>query len=345
MKNYLTYRSRKLPLSFLIDKKALWLTLFLLLLTFAVVVISTGLGSMFIHPLDVLSVLFGGGSEINQVVVLNLRLPRIIVALLVGIALGVAGSIMQSLMRNPLASPDIVGVTGGASAAAVAFLTLFEGISIHYLPFAAFVGAAVVTLLIYLLAWKKGVTPLRLVLVGVGIGAAMQALTTLLIVTSPIHLTSKAMIWLSGTVYGSNWNNVLTLLPWVVVFIPLTFIFARSINAQQLGDEVATSIGDPVHRHRFLLMLFCVALAGSAVAVGGAIGFVGLLAPHIARKLVGPSLGALIPTSAVIGGLIVLLADLIGRLAFDPLDVPVGIFTAAIGAPFFIFLLYKHRNH
>ncbi|ASS76463.1 iron ABC transporter permease [Tumebacillus algifaecis] len=344
MKKYMTFRTSKLPISFLIDRKALLLTLVLALLLFVAVVVSTGLGTMFIAPLDVLSVLFGGGSPGDQLVVLNLRLPRILVALLVGIGLGVSGAIMQSLIRNPLASPDIIGITGGASVAAVAFFTMVEGVSIHYVPFAAIVGAAIVTLLIYVLAWKNGVTPLRLVLVGVGIGAAMSALTTLLIVTAPIQLTARSMIWLSGTVYGSSWQNVWTLLPWTLVFVPLSIIFARSINAQQLGDEVATGIGNPVHRHRFLLLMFCVALAGSAVAVGGAIGFVGLLAPHIARKLVGSALGALIPAAALCGGLLVVLADLIGRMAFAPLDVPAGIFTAAIGAPFFIFLLYKHRN-
>ncbi|TCP55778.1 iron complex transport system permease protein [Tumebacillus sp. BK434] len=344
MKKYMHFRLNTPPLSFLVDRKALVLSIVLVVLVLATVILSTGLGAMYIAPLDVVKALFGVGDPGAQLVVLNLRLPRILVALLVGIALGVAGAIMQSLIRNPLASPDIVGITGGASVAAVAFITLFEGVSVHFIPFAAFVGAALVTLLIYVLAWKNGVTPLRLVLVGVGIGSAMTALTTLLIVAAPIQLTSKAMIWLAGTVYGSSWQNVLTILPWVLVFVPLAIVFARSINVQQLGDEVATGVGNPVHKHRFLLLMFTVALAGSAVAVGGAIGFVGLLAPHIARKLVGSALGALIPTAGLFGGLIVLLADLIGRLAFEPLDVPVGIFTAAIGAPFFIFLLYKHRN-
>jgi iron complex transport system permease protein len=172
----------------------------------------------------------------------------------------------------------------------------------------------------------------------------MSALTTLLLVTSPIYLTSKAMVWLTGSVYGTNWNDVLTLLPWTLVFIPMAFLLGRNINIQQLGDEVAQGVGHHVERQRALLLFLCVALAGAAVAIGGAIGFVALLAPQIARKLVGPSFGALLPVAALSGSFIVVCADLIARVALPPLDLPVGIFTSAIGAPFFMYLLYKYRN-
>lgn len=344
MSRYLTLRSAKWPVSLLLDRRALLLMLLLAVGTFAAVVVSIGVGTMFIHPLDVIKALFGAGTDQHALVINMFRLPRILVALLVGIGLAVSGAILQSVIRNPLASPDVIGITGGASAAAVLFIVFFEQVSIHWLPLAAMIGAAVITALIYVLAYKNGITPLRLVLVGVGIGAAMQGLTTMLVVIAPIHLTSKAVIWMTGSVYGSNWQNVLTLLPWIVVFVPLALLFARSINAQQLGEEVATGVGNPVQRHRLILLFICVALAGAAVAIGGAIGFVGLLAPHIARKLVGPVPEVLLPVSALVGGLTVVLADLIARTAFAPLEVPVGIFTAAIGAPFFIYLLYRSRN-
>lgn len=149
---------------------------------------------------------------------------------------------------------------------------------------------------------------------------------------------------MTGSIYGTNWKVVMYLLPWLAIFLPLAIIFGRSLNAQQLGDEVATGIGHPVQKHRVLLLLISVALAGAAVAAGGAIGFVGLLAPHIGRKMVGPSMGVLLPVSGLIGALIVLLADWVARTAFAPLDLPVGIFTAAVGAPFFIYLLYMNRN-
>ena len=343
MKKYSSFRLG--PLSFLLDRRSALIVLLLLALTFVSVLVSAGLGQMQIHPLDVLKVLIGQGTSQDALIVNSFRMPRIVAALLVGMSLSVSGAILQSIIRNPLASPDVIGITGGASVAAVVFITLFETASIQLLPVAALIGAAVITLLIYALAYKNGVTPMRLVLVGVGINAAAAALTTLLIVTSPIYLTQKAVVWLTGSVYGTTWGNVQTMLPWVVIFIPLAIALSRNINIQQLGDDLATGVGSTVQRHRFLLLLICVALAGVAVAFGGAIGFVGLLAPHIARKLVGPLSGSLLPASALVGGLLVILADLVARVAMQPLDLPVGIFTAAIGAPFFIYLLYKNRNN
>ncbi|MGB8953947.1 MAG: iron ABC transporter permease [Tumebacillaceae bacterium] len=331
-------------LSFLLDRRSALIFLILLALTFVTVLVSAGMGQMQIHPLNVLNVLIGQGTPQDALIVTSFRLPRIVAGLLVGMSLAVSGAILQSIIRNPLASPDVIGITGGASVAAVVFITMFETASIQWLPFAALVGAAAITLLIYALAYKSGVTPMRLVLVGVGINAAATAVTTLLIVMSPIYLTQKAFVWLTGSVYGSTWGSVQTMLPWVVLFIPLAIGLSRNINIQQLGDDLATGVGHPVQRQRFLLLLICVALAGVAVAIGGAIGFVGLLAPHIARKLVGPLSGSLLPASALVGGLLVILADLLARMAMPPLDLPVGIFTAAIGAPFFIYLLYKNRN-
>ncbi|GAX89979.1 FecCD family ABC transporter permease [Effusibacillus lacus] len=344
MKKYVPFRMNKPPVSFLLDKKTAVITITLLILTMISLVVSTGLGSMKIHPLEVIKVLVGSGAEQYTVVVQSFRLPRNVIAILVGAALAVAGAILQGVFRNPLASPDIIGITGGASVAAIIFITQFEKASIHLLPVAAFLGAATVAVLIYILAWKRGVTPLRLVLIGVGMDFAMHGLTTLFLVISHIHLTSKAKIWLTGTLYGTTWNNVSIMLLWMLVLIPLTFVFGRNVNVQQLGDEIATGVGSELQRHRVILLTISVALAGSAIAFGGNIAFVGLLAPHIARKLVGSAFGGLLPVSALIGALMVMLADLVARTAFAPMDVPVGIFTSAIGAPFFIYLLYKNQN-
>jgi iron complex transport system permease protein len=345
MKKYVSFRSEKVPVSFLVDKNTLFLTLVFAILMFLVLVISIGMGTLKIHPIDVLKVLIGMGTERDALFIEKFRLPRALTALLVGASLAVAGAILQGLIQNPLASPDVIGITGGASAAAVAFIVLFESVSITWLPVAAFLGATLITFLIYGLAWKKGVTPLRFVLIGVGIDAAMHALTTLLLVISPTQHAAKAKIWLTGSVYGTNWDDVSTLFIWMLVLFPFTFVYARTINVQQLGDEIATGVGSPVQRHRFFLLLISAGLAGAAIAIGGAMTFVGLLAPHIARKLVGPSFGGLLPITALIGALMVMLADLIARTAFLPLDLPAGIFTSLIGAPFFMYLLYKNRNH
>jgi len=332
------------------DTSALKKIVLLMVLTMLAVIISTGIGDMQIAPWKVVSVFFGGGSSIDQLVVTSFRLPRILIALLAGMALAVAGGILQGMIRNPLASPDIIGVTGGAGAAVVAFLTIFSNkdntlmVSIKWLPVAAFIGATVIAFLVYFLAWKKGVSPVRLVLIGIGISALTQACTTLLMIMGPIYRASQANIWITGTVNGSDWQDVWILLPWSVIFIFLSFMITRQLNIQELGEEVATSAGANVQRQRFILLLMSTALVGGAVAFAGGIGFVGLMAPHMARRLVGSSFGALLPVAALLGGLLVMLADLIGRTLFLPLEVPAGVFTAAIGAPYFIYLLFKTRH-
>ncbi len=350
MSKYKKFRLFNGKLSLLIDRKATLIYTILAIITFAVFVISTGSGEMKIDPLTVVKVLFGSGPEMETLVITSFRLPRIIVALMVGISLAVAGGILQGMIRNPLASPDVLGITGGAAVAVVGFLSIFSDknhsltVSIAWLPLAAFIGAALVGFLVYFLAWKNGVSPIRLVLIGIGISALMQALTTLLMVTGPVYQASQANIWITGTVYGSNWKNVAILVPWAVVFFIIAIAAARMLNIQELGDEIATGLGDKVQRHRFLLLMLSTALIGISVAFAGAIGFVGLMAPHMARRLVGSSFEALLPTSALIGGILVMLADLIGRTLFSPLEVPAGVFTAGIGAPYFIYLLFKTRN-
>lgn len=350
MSKYKNFRPLKGKMSFLIDRKAALLLLTLLIGTFMVLVISTGIGDMKINPLTVVKVLFGGGPEMEKLIITSFRLPRIIVALAVGMSLAVAGGILQGMIRNPLASPDVLGITGGAAVAVVAFLAVFSDknnaltVSIAWLPLAAFLGAGIVAFLVYFLAWKNGVSPIRLVLIGIGISTLMQALTTLMMIMGPIYQAAQANIWITGTVYGSNWKNVATLVPWTVIFLLIAFIAARTINIQELGDEVAAGLGGKVQKQRFLLLMISTALIGSSVAFAGGIGFVGLMAPHMARRLVGSSFGALLPTAALLGGILVMIADLIGRTLFLPLEVPAGVFTAGIGAPYFIYLLFKTRN-
>ncbi|ALC87471.1 MULTISPECIES: iron ABC transporter permease [Bacillaceae] len=350
MNQYKSFRALKGKISFLFDKKAIFVLISFLVITGVVFIVSTGLGDMRLSPLTVLSVLFGGGSDMEQLVVQSFRLPRIIVALMVGIALAVAGGILQGMIRNPLASPDILGITGGASVAVVSFLSFFSDtnnsltVSIKWLPLAAFVGAGVIALLVYVLAWKNGVSPIRIVLIGIGISALMQALTTLMMIMGPIYRASQANIWITGSVYGSSWSNVAILVPWTIIFVTIAFIMVKNINILELGDDIATGVGGSIQRQRFFLLLVSTALVGGSVAFAGGIGFVGLMAPHMARRLVGSSFGALLPVSALIGGILVMLADLIGRTMFSPLEIPAGVFTAGIGAPYFIYLLFKTRN-
>lgn len=338
-------RSKSDRISIQIAKKTCLIILILSLLLVLLTIFGLSAGSDLIHPSIVIKELFGNGSGDYNFVLHTLRLPRVLMALLVGAALGVAGLILQGIIRNPLAAPDIIGVTSGASVGAIVFIVYFMGtVSIQFLPLAAILGASIVSFIIYLLSWKKGVTPIRMVLIGIGISALAKAVVTMLLVISEVAATTKAYLWLTGSLYGANMQDVYLLLPWVLVLLPLTFVMARIVNVKELGDDIAIGLGVNVQVYRLLFLLISVMLAGSAVAFAGGIAFVGLVAPHMSRMLVGRSFAALIPVTAIIGGIIVIAADIVARTAFLPKDLPTGVFTAAIGAPFFIYLLFKTRN-
>ncbi|MEC0485844.1 iron ABC transporter permease [Bacillus glycinifermentans] len=336
--------------SFLIGQKALFSLIVLLLVTVFAVVVSAGVGERFISPGTVMRTFFGIGDPADELIIMSFRMPRILVALFAGICLAASGAVLQGLIRNPLASPDVIGVTGGAAVAVVLFLMLFSDgtgaltVSIGWLPVAAFIGAALAGMLVYFLSYKNGASTFRLILIGIGFSMLAQSLTTLFMMKGPIYRISQANVWITGSVYGSNWQDVYILIPTAFILLLVCAAASRSVNIQTLGEELATGAGSSVQRNRFLLLLLSTALAGIAVAFAGTVGFVGLMAPHIARRLVGSSFGALLPVASLIGGLLVLTADIIGRTLFSPVEVPAGVFTAAIGAPYFIYLLYKSRN-
>lgn len=349
MKKYRSFRVRKI--SFLIDKKSFLIAISLFILMLITMILSLGIGQMKIAPLDVIFSIFGAGNDMENLVVRSFRMPRILLAIIAGAALAVSGAILQGIIRNPLASPDIIGITGGAAFTTVGFLALFSDrsntltVSIQWLPLASFIGAIGMGFLVYLLSWKKGgITPIRLILIGIGLSAAMQAFTTMMMLLGPIFTASKANIWLTGSVNGTNWKEIITISPWIVLMLLIAFVYARRLNIQELGEDLATNAGSLVQKDRLMLLLISTALAGGAVAFAGGIGFVGLMAPHMARKLVGSAFGALLPVSALLGSIIVLIADLVARTVYPGHEIPAGVFTSAIGAPYFIYLLYKTRN-
>lgn len=342
---WITIRLRRLPVSLTLDRRVPPVLGVIVLVTLAGMVLSVGTGEYPIAPIDVIRSILGlsTGNDDHAFVVNTLRLPRALVALLVGLALGVSGAIIQGLTRNPLASPELTGVTAGASFAAVTVIVLLPGLPIGILPFAAFGGGFVVALLLYILAWHGGDSPIRLILVGIGLTALLGAFTTIAVTFGEINQVQRALIWLTGSVYGSTWQEVYLLIPWLALFVPLALLRGRSLDALGLGEEIARGLGVRVTIDRGLLLLAAVALAASVVTVAGTIGFVGLIAPHIARRLVGPNHTGVLPVSALTGGMIVVLADLVGRTIFAPVEIPCGIITAIIGAPFFLYLLYRHR--
>ncbi|MPZ13187.1 MAG: iron chelate uptake ABC transporter family permease subunit [Chloroflexi bacterium] len=346
MSQWLVLRLDRPELSIRVDRRALPLLLGLTLAAFGAVVLHVALGVYPISPPEVARTLLGGGSPEQSFIIHALRLPRALVAFAVGAGLAVSGAILQGLTRNPLAAPDVVGVSGGASLAAVVVIVLFPGVPVAVLPAAAFVGALLAAVLVYLLAWRQGTSPVRLILVGIGVAAVGHALVTALITRTVVYAgyATRAMIWMTGSVYGRSWEHLWPLLPWLLVLLPVAFLGARHLNSLHLGDDLARGLGSRVEWQRAWLLMTAVALAAASVATAGPVAFVGLMAPHIARRLTGPSHGALLPAAASVGGLIVVGADLLGRTLFAPIEVPCGVITAAVGAPYLISLLYRNRR-
>ncbi|MBW4649600.1 MAG: iron ABC transporter permease [Kastovskya adunca ATA6-11-RM4] len=345
-KSWLVIRPWQLPLSFRLERHVPSTLLIIGAVILAAMVLSVGQGEYPIPPLEVVKTILGlpTANPDYPFIINTLRLPRTLVACGVGVALGISGTILQGLTRNPLAEPGIIGVNAGASLAAVTLIVLFPNVPLFVLPWAAFGGALAVAIFIYLLAWDQGSSPIRLILVGVGIAAVIYALTTLLITFGEIESVTQALVWLAGSVYGRSWEHLGSLLPWLAVFVPLSLVWARQLNALSLGEDIARGLGMRVEWQRSLLLLTSAAMAGAAVATAGAISLVGLMAPHLGRQLVGPNHEGLMLASALMGGLIVVLADWLGRILFAPIEIPCGVITAAVGAPYFLYLLIRNRK-
>jgi iron complex transport system permease protein len=315
--------------------------LFALCAAIALLVLATWammLGS-FAIPFDgVARAVLGQGDQGQEFIVRTLRLPRVLCAMLIGAALAMSGAIFQGLVRNPLVSPDIIGIDSGATLFAVFWIV--TGQSLGLLPLAAFVGAILAAALVYLLAWKGGIAPGRLILVGIGVGAALSAGTTFLTVRYPIDRVRSALFWTTGSVYGTNWQNVRVLVVALLVLTPCAIALTWSLRALGLGDDTARGLGLPLERTRLGLILVGCALSAVTVAIAGPIGFVALMTPHIARMLAGPLSGSTMLFTGMLGACFLLLADVIAQ-HFVPVSLPVGVVTAAVGAPYFLFLLYR----
>lgn len=343
---WLSVRLRCLPVSFRLNRRVPAVVTVLSLITVVALIVNIGYGEYAISPGEIVKTLLGLPTQNPDAafVIKTLRLPRSLVAWLVGAGLAIAGTVLQGLTRNPLAAPGILGISAGASLAAVTLIVMLPGVSAALLPLAAFFGALLAAVLVYGLAWRGGSSPLRLILVGVGLTAFTSALTSFMITFGNLNSVTQALVWLSGSVYGRGWEHLWPLLPWLLGGAPLALLLARDLNTLSLGDDLAQGLGSPVEWRRGLLLLISVALAGASVATAGTIGFVGLMAPHLGRQLVGPSHEGLIPTAALMGGCLVVLADLLGRSLFAPIELPCGLITAAIGAPYFLYLLYRTRH-
>ncbi|WP_243414585.1 FecCD family ABC transporter permease [Sporosalibacterium faouarense] len=304
--------------------------------------VSVGKGSLDISFDKVIKAIFIEKDTVNHQIIWNIRLPRTLVAALVGICLAISGAILQGVMRNPLAAPNIIGVSSGAGLMAYIILILFP--KYYYLvPVGAFVGALFATLLIYLLAWRNGVSPMRLILAGVAVSSLLGAGISSLMTLFPDKVAG-AVGFMVGGLSARTWPDFNMLWPYATLGILLTFLFPKKLNILMLGDEIATGLGLHVERTRMMFIVFAALLAASAVSVVGLLGFVGLIVPHTARLIIGSDYRYLLPSTALLGASVVMICDTIARLVFDPVEIPVGIVMSLLGAPFFLFLLRERRS-
>ncbi|MEG9295495.1 iron ABC transporter permease [Mangrovibacillus sp. Mu-81] len=327
-------------------KKQRLLLLLLSVLILLTAFISIGLGYSSVSYGRLLPTLFGYGSFKEEFILFSIRLPRIIITVLAGMALALSGSILQGITRNDLADPGIIGINSGAGVSIAIFFLFFpiDAASFAYLlPIVAFVGAMITACLIYLFSYSKrnGIQPVRLVLVGVGFSMAFSGLMIILISAAERQKVDFIAKWLAGSIWGTDWPFIWAIVPWLVILIPLTLYKSQMLNLLGLSEPVSVGVGISINRERFLMLMVAVALAASAVSVTGGIAFIGLMAPHMAKALVGPRSQMFIPVAILLGGWLLMLADTIGRNILEPDGIPAGIMIALIGAPYFMYLLLK----
>ncbi|MEM1412362.1 MAG: iron ABC transporter permease [Pseudomonadota bacterium] len=308
--------------------------------------LSVTVGSFPVSATDALLTLVRGApSEMAETVVMQFRLPRALVAVVAGGLLAGSGAILQNVARNPLADPSLVGVSQGASVAVVTLIVMFPGMPYELRPAAAILGALAAALIIQLSSNRdSGSATLRFILTGVAVAAFLSAVTGAMLTYGDVDRAVSAMTWLAGSLATVSWDDVWLLSLFVLTVMPALCWASRPLRALRMGREIAISLGASFQRDRLLLVLLAVLLAAVAVSTVGPVGFVGLIAPHLARMLARTGPGLHLFLSMAIGGLLLACADLLGRGLFEPIQIPAGLVTALLGAPFFAYLLISRRG-
>ncbi|MCZ8519585.1 MULTISPECIES: FecCD family ABC transporter permease [Paenibacillus] len=287
-----------------------------------------------------------------DLVILEFRLPRIVIGALVGMGLGMAGAVIQSLTRNNLADPGILGINAGAGAAMAVFLFFFQGSikgtswgAVMAMPLAGWAGGLGAALLIYVFALRQGrLDPQRLLLTGIALSSGLSAISVFVTLKMNAQDFEMSAVWVSGSIYNANWKYILAMLPWLVVLMPLLLLRSRKLDLFPLHEDSSRGLGMEVEKERGLLLLCSIGIVSACVSVSGGIGFIGLMSPHIARRLTGLAHRRLLPLSAIIGALLVMGADLIAKTVFAPVELPAGIVVALIGVPYFVWLMYRSKH-
>lgn len=302
-------------------------------------------------PMEVIDTLMGNGSRFQNTAVISIRLPRVLVGIFVAIALSTAGAILQTLTKNDLADPGIIGINAGAAVAAVLFITYSTGfyykelgsLSIFVLPFMAMIGATVAAFIMYIMSSRGGMRPKRLLLVGIGLNAGLNAFISFITFRGGVGDYNRVLIWTSGSLWGSGWSYVKVIIPIVSIFFLIILFNHKRLDVLNMSDELSISLGLNVNRERKKFLAIAVILSSVATAFAGNIGFLGLISPHIAKKLVGPYHKKFLVVSAIISAMIVILADSFSRNLFSPIEIPVGITVSIFGVPYFVYLMMREE--
>ncbi|ROQ98770.1 iron complex transport system permease protein [Streptomyces sp. 2132.2] len=329
-------------LSLRLEPRALTVGLLLVAAAVTMAVVLIGTGDFEIAPWDVVQTLLGNGTPANDFIVNDLRLPRVVVALLVGAALGMAGAVFQSVSRNPLGSPDLLGFSYGSSVGALVVIVLFKGGATEVAA-GALVGGLITGVLVYLLSYRRGIHGYRLVLVGIGVSAMLVAVINYLLTKAKLVEATRAMVWLTGSLAGRDWSQVWPLLATCAVLFPLVLGQGRALRMMEMGDDAAYALGVRVERTRMLLMLAAVLLTTAAAAAAGPISFVALAAPQLARRLTR-SPGSNLLTGALMGAVLLLVSDWASQRAFGADQLPVGVVTGLVGGVYLLWLLVTERK-
>ena len=277
----------------------------------------------------------------NYFTLMEYRLPRAVLAILLGGALAISGVLVQSVVRNPLASPDILGINNAAGLVAVSVLMFLPNLAFYWMPIFAFLGG-VLSFVILWIVCGFNFRPIKMAIIGVALSALWAAISHYLMLTNPVEINT-AMLWLTGSLWGRSWSYLNVVLPWLVVLLPLPFIFCRDHDTLGLGENKASTLGVTVNKVQISVLVLAVALSTTAVAICGPIAFLGLVAPHLARRLVGGRHRTLLPAALIIGALLLQLSDILARVIDPPTELPAGILTAIIGAPYFFYLLMRTK--
>lgn len=277
----------------------------------------------------------------NYFTLMEYRLPRALLAIIIGGALAISGVLVQSVVRNPLASPDILGINNAAGLVAVTILIFLPNVAFYWLPIFAFIGGVLSFILLWMICGFN-FRPIKMAIIGVALSALWAAISHYLMLTNPVEINT-AMLWLTGSLWGRSWAYVNVVLPWLLVLLPLPFIFCRDLDTLGLGENKAATLGVSVNKTQILVLVLAVALSTTAVAICGPIAFLGLVAPHLARKLVGGRHRTLLPAAMLIGTLLLQISDILARVIDPPTELPAGILTAIIGAPYFFYLLMRTK--